>query len=50
MKKNAKNAKNLCPRIKKGTKTVIFHNVRESANSIMIYLKYFFKTRLKISL
>lgn len=48
MKKNAKNAKNLYLRIKRGLKLVIFHDVRLVTNSIMTYLKCFFKTRLKI--
>lgn len=48
MKKNAKNAKNLCPRINQELKLVIFHCVRLITNNIMTYLKYFFKTRLKI--
>lgn len=48
MKKNAKNAKNLCLRIKQELKAVIFHDVRLVTNNIVTYLKCFFKTRLRI--
>ncbi len=47
MKKNAKNAKNLCLIIRRELKIIIFQYVILNTNNIMTYLKLFLRSAFK---